>query len=324
MDFTLSSAASTWSAGARLVGTRVTPATTPADVVAIAADAGLHAADADLMLATVAVEELAHASAPASLVLALHLGVALATPASARSGLLATASVYGMALSTDQVPRLEDGRLWGRATWVAPVGSRASVVVGAVEGDALVACAVSLGQLGVSVARVPTAGLEGCPCGHVTFEASPCERLGPPLPFMARARILLAAVGLGVGRRALSEALDSARGLRGRGAGGEQTVQGLLADAATELDAARLLTWKAASADVVSLADASMAKLAATEAAQAAVARATQVLGVMSFQDGHILARLSQDVRALELFAGRTEALREAVAGEYLPQAPTR
>ena len=39
-----------------------------------------------------------------------------------------------------------------------------------------------------------------------------------------------------------------ARGHRDRGAGGEQTVQGLLADAATELDAARMLTWKAAAA----------------------------------------------------------------------------
>jgi hypothetical protein len=39
-------------------------------------------------------------------------------------------------------------------------------------------------------------------------------------------------------------------------------------------------------------------------------------VGVDSFQRGHIIERLAQDVRALELFAGRTEALRAAVAEE--------
>ena len=52
-----------------------------------------------------------------------------------------------------------------------------------------------------------------------------------------------------------------------------------------------------------------------------AVARATQVVGVDSFRSGHILEELTQDVRAIELFAGRTEALREAVADEELPRA---
>ena len=103
--------------------------------------------------------------------------------------------------------------------------------------------------------------------------------------------------------------------------GGEQTVQGLLADAATELDAARMLTWKAAAAVTLSLSDASMAKLAATEATHRAVARATQVIGAGSFAADHIVERLAQDVRALELFAGRTEALREAIAAEVLPGA---
>ncbi|HEY6507091.1 MAG TPA: acyl-CoA dehydrogenase family protein, partial [Vicinamibacterales bacterium] len=69
----------------------------------------------------------------------------------------------------------------------------------------------------------------------------------------------------------------------------------------------------------VRLAQASMAKLLATEAAQRAVLRATQVVGVASFERGHVLERLSHDVRALELFAGRTEALREAVADQVLP-----
>jgi hypothetical protein len=45
------------------------------------------------------------------------------------------------------------------------------------------------------------------------------------------------------------------------------------------------------------------------------------VVGADSFRRGHIIERLAQDVRTLELFAGRTEALREAVALETLPHA---
>ena len=79
------------------------------------------------------------------------------------------------------------------------------------------------------------------------------------------------------------------------------------------------MTWKAAaSPDRPTLAAASLAKLAATEATQRAVLRATQVIGGDSFRTGHIIDSLARDVRALELFAGRTEALREAAAEELL------
>ena len=152
--------------------------------------------------------------------------------------------------------------------------------------------------------------------GHLVLTDAPYEAAGATLPIMARARTLIAAVGLGVARRAVRESLRSAGGTS-QGAGGEQTTQGLIADAATDLDAAMMLTWKAA-ASPLSLGVASMAKLAATVAAQRAVERATQVIGAESFRNGHIIERLTQDVRALELFAGRTEALREAVALEQL------
>ncbi len=161
------------------------------------------------------------------------------------------------------------------------------------------------------------------PFGHATFDNALCTVLGQTTGLMARVRVLLAAAALGMGRRALREGLAALRAQEGRpqGAGGEQTVQGLLADAATELEAAAVLIERAASTETPSLADASMAKLAATEATQRAVARATQVIGAESFTSGHIVEQLAQDVRALELFAGRTEALREAIAADLLPEA---
>src|SRR5712691_1447715 len=123
-----------------------------------------------------------------------------------------------------------------------------------------------------------TSALRGFVWAYVTFAGTLCLAAAETTGIMARARTLIAAVALGIGRRALRESLAVVH--RERGAGGEQTVQGLLADTATELDAARLLTWKAAAdAEAGSLADASMAKLAASGAAQAAVVRATQVVG---------------------------------------------
>jgi alkylation response protein AidB-like acyl-CoA dehydrogenase len=191
--------------------------------------------------------------------------------------------------------------------------------VGARNGDEITACAVSLDANGVEVEPVTTSALRGFVSAYVTFAGAPCMAAGAPTRIMARARTLIAATALGIGNRALRESLAVAH--RERGAGGEQTVEGLLADTATELDAARLLTWKSAGATKdVSLAAASMAKLAAAAAAQAAVVRATQVVGVDSFRRGHVIERLTQDVRAIELFAGRTEALREAVADEELPR----
>ena len=119
-------------------------------------------------------------------------------------------------------------------------------------------------------------------------------------------------MALGIGNRALRESLAVAH--RERGAGGEQTVEGLLADTATELDAARLLTWKAAGATQdVSLADASMAKLAAAAAAQAAVVAGWAAGRQESPTASRImLAHTRADVAALNQLA--RERLREAGA----------
>ena len=285
-----------------------------------AARAGLLDPRADLLAVVMAVEALAYDAASAAISFALHTGVLLALGADDRFSSLARGEVVGaIALSTDNLPISGDSGLNGRASLVGPLTDHGVAIIGARAGDGIVAAVVPLDATGVVVEEIETSALRGFVSGDVVLTGAKATVLGATLPFMTRARILLAAAGLGMGRRALNEALNAAHALRGRGAGGEQTVQGLLADAATELDAAMLLTWKAASAATLSLADASMAKLAATEATLRAVARATQVTGVDSFRRGHVIEGLTQDVRALELFAGRTEALREAVASELLP-----
>jgi alkylation response protein AidB-like acyl-CoA dehydrogenase len=326
MNFTLSDVQQSWKSKAASLGRELLDAPAAADVIMGAGRSGLIDPQIDLFAAVVAVEAMACESASAALTFALHTSIVLSVAGDDRfTGLARGEAVAAVGLSSDDVAIEHAGRLSGRASWVGPLTNRGVAVLGVRRSaghDALrSAVVIGLEQPGLTVEDVMTAALSGFVCGHLALHDVPFEEIGSPIPIMARIRTLLAAAGLGMGRRALREALETARTLSRRGAGGEQTVQGLLADAATELDAATMLTYKAATTDVPQLAEASMAKLAATEATQRAVARATQVVGADSLRGGHIVERLAQDVRALELFAGRTEALREAVAEATLPRA---
>jgi alkylation response protein AidB-like acyl-CoA dehydrogenase len=307
-------------------------------VIESAAQAGLLDVSSDLLAMSLACEALAYHSPSAAVAFALHTSLFDDESSPREDGappelagmmreLRAGAAVGAVALSSEETPEIADGRLRGRASFVAPLTATGVAMVGvrsqATGGRAVHrACLVRLSASGVALQPVQTAALRGLVCGHVQFDDVAFVEAGETQPVMAHVRILFASAGLGMGRRALNEAMAAARNYIRIGAGGEQTVQGLLADAATELEAARLLIWKAASAPWPSLADASAAKLLATEATQRAVARATQVIGGETFRRGHIVEQLAQDVRALELFAGRTEALREAVADEVLPRPP--
>jgi alkylation response protein AidB-like acyl-CoA dehydrogenase len=320
MNFDCTDVQASWREKARALGRELTDETVAADVVMGAARVGLIDPEADLIAASLAVEALACESAAAGMTLALHTTTLLAFPRDGRFTALARGETVGaLALSSEDVPAIENGRLSGRAAWVGPITEHGVAVVGARQAGQVTACAVALDGEGVQITEARTSALRGFVWAHVTFAGAPCLAGAETTSIMARARTLIASVALGIGSRALRESLAVVH--REHGAGGEQTVQGLLADTATELDAARVLTWQAAAKGAnVSLAEGSMAKLAATSAAQAAVVRATQVVGVDSFRRGHVVERLTQDVRAIELFAGRTEALRESVADAELPR----
>ena len=327
MDFDLTDVQRSWRDKAQALGRKLPEDAAAADVVMGAARVGLIDPEADLIAASLAVEALASQSAAAGMTLALHTTTLLARLRQGSGGhafesvveaLVRGEAVGALALSSEDVPAIENGHLTGRASWVGPITGQGVALVGARHGSHVTACAVALDAHGVHATEVRTSALRGVVWAHVMFACTPCLAAMETTSIMARARTLISAVALGIGNRALRESLAVVR--REHGAGGEQTVQGLLADTATELAAARVLTWKAASAGAhVSLAAASMAKLAATTAAQAAVVRATQVVGADSFRRGHVIEQLTQDVRAIELFAGRTESLREAVADAELP-----
>ena len=134
-------------------------------------------------------------------------------------------------------------------------------------------------------------------------------------------RVAIAAQALGVGQAALEEALKHARTREafGQPIGNYQAIQWMLADMATDLDAARMLTLKAASrtpGDVTL--DASMAKLFASEAAHRAADKAMQILASKGYRRGSVVERLFRDVRATEIYQGTSEVQRMVIAEHIL------
>ncbi|HEU5287025.1 MAG TPA: acyl-CoA dehydrogenase family protein, partial [Candidatus Limnocylindria bacterium] len=134
-------------------------------------------------------------------------------------------------------------------------------------------------------------------------------------------RVAIAAQALGVGQAALEEALEYAktREAFGQPIGNYQAIQWMLADMATELDAARMLTLKAASlvpGDVTL--EAAMAKLYASEAAHRAADKAMQILASKGYRRGSVAERLFRDVRATEIYQGTSEVQRMVIAEHLL------
>ncbi len=126
----------------------------------------------------------------------------------------------------------------------------------------------------------------------------------------------LAAVCVGIGRAALDVALSTARA-RGDRASGEpgDPPHWALADAATEVDAARLLLRATASGEGL---DGAGVLVHAGGAAQRAVDAMVRVLGPSSWQPGSVLERCARDSRAALLVAGTEDAARQRAADRLL------
>ena len=137
-------------------------------------------------------------------------------------------------------------------------------------------------------------------------------------------RTTVAGAALGFARRALDEALARARGrtMFGRTLAEFQMTQAKLADMATGIDAAALLTyrsaWKKDTGAARVTREAAMAKMFATESAQRAVDEAVQICGGLGVMRGHPVERLYREVRALRIYEGATEVQKLVIARDLL------
>jgi acyl-CoA dehydrogenase len=134
----------------------------------------------------------------------------------------------------------------------------------------------------------------------------------------------VAAAALGFARRALDEALGRAvtRKMFGQTLGDFQLTQAALADMATEIDAAALLTYRAAwlrdVEGVSTTREAAMAKMAATEGAQRVIDRAQQMFGGLGVSVGSVVERLYREIRPLRIYEGATEVQKLIIGRDLL------
>jgi butyryl-CoA dehydrogenase len=138
-------------------------------------------------------------------------------------------------------------------------------------------------------------------------------------------RIGIAAQALGIARAAFEEARDYAKERKafGQPIAGFQAIQFMLADMATEIDAARLLIWRAASLKdqgVRFSAEAAMAKLYASEMAERVTSKAIQIHGGYGYTQDFDVERHWRDSRITEIYEGTSEIQRVVISASVLKE----
>ena len=139
-------------------------------------------------------------------------------------------------------------------------------------------------------------------------------------------RASVAAAAIGFAKRALSEALNWAtkRQMFGKTLADMQLTQAAFGDMATNIDAAVLLTYRAAWVRDIEQrstnSEAAMAKMFATEMAQVVIDRALQMFGGLGVQCGMMVECLYRDIRALRIYEGATEVQKLIIARALLKQ----
>lgn len=137
-------------------------------------------------------------------------------------------------------------------------------------------------------------------------------------------RASVAGAALGFARRALDEALSHAgsRRMFGHTLADFQLTQAKLGDMATDIDAAALLTaraaWKRDVQRQPTTREAAMAKMTATENAQRVIDAAVQMHGGQGVRSGVKVESLYREIRALRIYEGATEVQKLIVARELL------
>ena len=160
----------------------------------------------------------------------------------------------------------------------------------------------STAQVFLSDVRVPSSnmiGVEG-------------QALRNTLSLFERSRVYVAAQGVGVARRALEEALNYAgqRRQHGKVIAGHQLIAAMLADMAVNVDAARLLTYRAAEmvgAGLPAAMEAAMAKYFAAEAAVKVARQAVQIHGGNGVTREFLVEKLARDALLVPIYEGTSQ-----------------
>jgi acyl-CoA dehydrogenase len=236
--------------------------------------------------------------------------------------------------------RVPDGwRIDGTKTWISNGGIADFYCVfartdpGRAPAKGITAFLVPSGTAGLTVSErigvmsphpLATLTFDGCTVPDENRLGAECEGFALAMRTLDIFRVSVAAAATGFARRALSEALGQAAGraMFGTTLGAQPMAQGILGDMATDVDAAALLTYRAAwhrdTQPGRMTGIAAMAKLAATEIAQRVIDQALQLHGARGVRVGEVVERLYRDIRALRIYEGASEVQRMLVGREML------
>lgn len=242
------------------------------------------------------------------------------------------------AISTQAVREGGDWLISGTKTWISNGGIADFYVVFARTSDApgargLSAFVVDAATPGLEIASridvvaphpLATLQFDRCrvPATHLLGEQGQGFKLAMQTLDIFRASV--AAAALGFARRALDEAIDRSRHRKmfGQTLADFQLTQAALAEMATELEAAALLTYRAAWLRDVkkerTTKEVAMAKMTATESAQRIIDRAVQIFGGLGVTRGQIVESLYREIRSLRIYEGATEVQKLIIARELL------
>jgi len=219
--------------------------------------------------------------------------------------------------------------LRGEKSFISNAGAAAFYTVLAREGDGFSTFFVPSELPGISVEPTPEL-IAPHVLGNVRFDdvfLDESNRVGPAgagmeltLSTLAMYRVTVAGAAVGLADAALKEAVRHARNREqfGRPLLRLGPVAVLLAESWTELEAARLLTYRAAARakrdGLANLHHSSMAKLAATEMASRVVDRSVQVMGRWGIIHDSKIERLYRQARPMRIYEGASDVLRLGIA----------
>lgn len=136
-------------------------------------------------------------------------------------------------------------------------------------------------------------------------------------------RISIAAQAVGIAQGAFDKSLEYAKKRQqfGEPIANFQAIQWMLADMVTQIDAARLLTYRAAyfkDKDMEFVKEASMAKVFAAETAMSITTKAIQIHGGYGYTKDYPLERYFRDAKITEIYEGTSEMQRMTIARQLL------
>jgi hypothetical protein len=169
---------------------------------------------------------------------------------------------------------------------------------------------------------VPLA-FDDCRIPKSSLLGAPGEGLKIALETLDGGRIGIASQAIGIARSALGTATEYAKERKqfGQPLADFQAIQWMLADSATELEAAQLLVYRAASLKERGSPysrEAAMAKVFATEAGNRACHKAVQVLGGYGYVSDYPVERHLRDIRVSTIYEGTSEIQRLVISRSLL------